>query len=134
MEERDILAHYGVKGQKWGVRRYQNEDGTLTPVGEKRYEKKLATTSRKQRRQMSDEELLKMIQRLEKETRLKDLEKKNIDAGEEYAKEILKDVGKRVITTAAAGALLYGTKSLVGREFDLKGFANAIFYGGAKKK
>ena len=31
------LYHYGIKGQKWGVRRYQNLDGTLTPEGEKRY-------------------------------------------------------------------------------------------------
>ena len=31
------LAHHGIKGQKWGVRRYQNEDGTLTPEGEARY-------------------------------------------------------------------------------------------------
>lgn len=31
------LAHHGIKGQKWGVRRYQNEDGTLTPEGRARY-------------------------------------------------------------------------------------------------
>lgn len=31
------LYHYGVKGQKWGVRRYQNDDGTLTEEGKKRY-------------------------------------------------------------------------------------------------
>ena len=31
------LKHYGVKGQKWGVRRYQNEDGTLTAAGKERY-------------------------------------------------------------------------------------------------
>ena len=31
------LYHYGVKGQKWGVRRYQNKDGTLTTAGKKRY-------------------------------------------------------------------------------------------------
>ena len=32
------LYHYGVKGQKWGIRRYQNPDGTLTEEGKIRYE------------------------------------------------------------------------------------------------
>lgn len=31
------LMHYGIKGQKWGVRRFQNKDGTLTAKGKKRY-------------------------------------------------------------------------------------------------
>lgn len=31
------LAHYGIKGQKYGVRRFQNEDGSLTEAGKKRY-------------------------------------------------------------------------------------------------
>ncbi len=35
--ESDSLAHYGIKGQQWGVRRFQNEDGSLTPEGKERY-------------------------------------------------------------------------------------------------
>lgn len=33
------LAHHGILGQKWGVRRFENEDGTLTNAGKKRYRK-----------------------------------------------------------------------------------------------
>ena len=35
----DELMHHGIKGQKWGIRRYQNPDGTLTAQGKARYEK-----------------------------------------------------------------------------------------------
>ena len=36
-ENNDFLAHYGIKGQKWGVRRFQNEDRSLTAEGKERY-------------------------------------------------------------------------------------------------
>lgn len=35
--DEDILMHYGILGMKWGVRRYQNPDGSLTKAGEQRY-------------------------------------------------------------------------------------------------
>lgn len=31
------IYHFGIKGQRWGIRRYQNEDGTLTEEGKRRY-------------------------------------------------------------------------------------------------
>lgn len=31
------LRHFGIKGMKWGIRRYQNSDGSLTDAGKKRY-------------------------------------------------------------------------------------------------
>lgn len=36
---KDLLNHSGIKGMKWGVRRYQNKDGSLTPAGKSRYER-----------------------------------------------------------------------------------------------
>lgn len=35
--DENYLAHHGIKGQKWGVRRFQNPDGTRTPEGKARY-------------------------------------------------------------------------------------------------
>jgi len=34
-EDNDYLVHYGIKGQHWGIRRFQNEDGSLTPEGQR---------------------------------------------------------------------------------------------------
>lgn len=39
MTQEQYLAHHGILGQRWGVRRYQNADGTLTASGKKRYKK-----------------------------------------------------------------------------------------------
>lgn len=47
MKETDELMHFGIKGQKWGVRRFQNKDGSITPKGKKRYEDDEATIIKK---------------------------------------------------------------------------------------
>lgn len=43
----EIIYHHGIKGQKWGIRRYQNEDGSLTPAGKKRVSKEYKKVSDK---------------------------------------------------------------------------------------
>ena len=42
-ESNNYLQHYGIKGMKWGVRRYQNYDGRYTQAGVKRYNKAMDT-------------------------------------------------------------------------------------------
>jgi hypothetical protein len=41
------LYHHGIKGMKWGVRRYQNADGSLTPAGKKRHNEDYTDKQRK---------------------------------------------------------------------------------------
>lgn len=43
------LMHWGVKGQRWGVRRYQNKDGSLTPAGKKRYDRDIQENNAKKK-------------------------------------------------------------------------------------
>lgn len=74
------LYHWGVKGMKWGVRRYQNKDGSLTPAGRKRYaephEDYKKAHDKKSVKQMSDRELRERNNRLEMERKYEQFTKK----------------------------------------------------------
>lgn len=43
------MYHHGIKGQRWGIRRYQNPDGSLTPEGQKRYDRDVRENNAKKK-------------------------------------------------------------------------------------
>lgn len=130
----DELQHHGIKGQKWGVRRFQTADGKLTTAGKQRATEAKKRTDSKNRGTLTNAQLKKKIERLQLEKQLRELTDAEVNSGRVYAQKILKDVGSRVLTTAATGALLYAGKAAVTKSFSPQEFANAIFNGGAKKK
>ena len=102
------LMHHGIKGMHWGVRRYQNKDGSLTDAGRKRINqldseyqrltgKKLSKSSEsntvkktsakpKKISEMTNEEIQEKINRIRLERTLESLTPKEISSGEKFAK------------------------------------------------
>jgi hypothetical protein len=86
MRKQDELYHWGIKGMKWGVRRFQNADGSLTPAGRRRYggdgnagdeEEKIDYAPKRNRKDASeytDEELRAQINRMQMERQYRDLQ------------------------------------------------------------
>lgn len=76
------LAHHGIKGQKWGVRRYQNKDGSLTPAGKKRMQVfKDASDMAVKGKKYADDEYARFTKMAEREEakKGKNISKKQID-------------------------------------------------------
>ena len=149
------LYHWGIKGMKWGVRRYQNKDGSLTPAGKKRYaedggvessQKQTQSSSpTKTRRQsisdLSDEELRTIVNRKQTERQLRDL----LDAEERYynppaaqstqqqgqsmVSKVLRNAGEQALTTMTKGAMLYVGSTFVKKALRNPDLAKAMATG-----
>lgn len=81
MENRQ-LYHHGIKGMKWGVRRFQRKDGSLTAAGKKR-------AAQEEVKKMSDAELRNKINRLQMEQQYSKLTAKQVSAGKKFVKGVL---------------------------------------------
>jgi hypothetical protein len=117
----DYVAHFGVKGMKWGIRRYQNNDGSLTTTGKTRYSRKRtkktlsnediiknadARTIEENISRLSTKELNEATMRANMKRQLGDISKVEKTRGRRAAMEVIRDFA--TITAAASGAIALG--------------------------
>ena len=84
----EFLAHYGVAGQKWGVRR-SSKQLARSNSGITKYKEKAKT--------LTDAELNTRIKRLETEKKYRELNKKTVSAGQKHVNEVLVHIGKSLL-------------------------------------
>ena len=110
------LYHHGIKGQKWGIRRFQNEDGSLTAKGKKRYGEE-GTESEKYKRDASKAKYLEGRSGINRKihSRAHDIGYKK-SKGKIIASGILKSMG--VLTVSAVVAGMVGQRMTDNGNFD----------------
>lgn len=121
--DNDSLYHHGIKGMRWGVRRYQNADGSLTAAGKRRAraeERRMRKEAKRQREwnvknssQLTDKELTDQILRLQREKQLRDLTSDVVHPGKKHARDLMTRYGDQLITAAVTtGISIAVTKNI----------------------
>ena len=115
----DELYHFGIKGQKWGFRRFQNEDGTYTSEGKMRrregseYSRYKKDTSLKNLRKMSDADLDSKISRLKKEKEYKELRYSQLSRGRRFMDDVLSNSSNKALKAILAGVFVFTGRVMV---------------------
>lgn len=109
MRKNNTLIHYGIDGQKWGVRRYQNPDGTYTYVGLMR-KRSNYTTRRGDIRNMSDDDLREYTRRARLEADYYDQARR---ANRTPASEFWSDVLRRSVSGIIVGSVTESGKTFI---------------------
>ena len=100
------LTHHGILGMKWGVRRFQNKDGTLTAKG--KVQKKSNRSSKQQLlKKKSTEQLRKDVNRLQLEKQYLQLTGNDISRGRQYVNKTVK-AGMTVAAITSTALTLHG--------------------------
>ena len=120
------LEHHGVKGMKWGHRKDRKRSDPIKTRNKQIKAERKKTRSRI--RQISDGDLDSLINRLEKEKKLKNLIDSDSTSGmgAKFARGLLSDVGKRTLTTVGGGAAIYAIKVAMTKEFNPRDAANYL--------
>lgn len=126
------LQHFGVKGQKWGVRRYENKDGTLTPAGRKRYNEDGTKKTHKQKKAYKAE--VKVAKKQAKKDE-KEAKKLNATKGQVRTKAVLSAVGTYAISQGVAARLAVSGQGPAAMALGAVGTYNAarLLYEGHKE-
>ena len=117
----NYLYHHGIKGQKWGVRRYQNPDGTLTEEGKRKMNPDKAI------KKMSDSELETITKRLSMESQYRNLRREDSQRGRDAAKMALKVIGTVGVASVGIASITVGKEALKSFGTNLgKSLANTV--------
>jgi hypothetical protein len=107
----DVLAHYGIKGQRWGVRR-SNPSGAKASKPKSEDAQKAKSIQAKAKKSgldsLSNDELKVLVNRMQLESNYKTVKAKNLSGGKSFAKQTVKEVGKKTTNELLGKAVSAG--------------------------